>query len=96
MNEIIFNPLLLFIFNSPQEWILVIVAVALLFGANKLPELAKSLGQTRKAFKEGMREADEEENKPAVKPAPPTNFAQIDDEALLGEFKRRQAERLTE
>ena len=57
------KPSLLFIFSSPQEWILVIAAVSLLFGANKLPELAKSLGQTRKAFKEGMREAEEDEAK---------------------------------
>ena len=42
------------------EIILIVVALFLLFGASRLPQLAKSLGQTRKAFKDGMREAEEE------------------------------------
>lgn len=88
----------LFIFSSPQEWILVIAAVALLFGANKLPELAKSIGKTRNAFKEGMREADEEEfssqTKTAVSPEIRPAIAEVDDETLLNEMKRRQANQL--
>jgi TatA/E family protein of Tat protein translocase len=51
MNEPFLHPLMLFIFSSPIEWIIVIAAVVLLFGANKLPEMAKSLGQARKEFK---------------------------------------------
>ena len=43
------------------EIILVVAVLFLLFGASRLPQLAKSLGQSRKAFKEGMREAEEEE-----------------------------------
>ena len=43
------------------EILLIVAVVFLLFGASRLPQLAKSLGQTRKAFKEGMREAEEEE-----------------------------------
>ena len=43
------------------EIILIVAVLFLLFGATRLPQLAKSLGQTRKAFKEGMREAEEEE-----------------------------------
>jgi sec-independent protein translocase protein TatA len=43
------------------EIILIVAVLFLLFGASRLPQLAKSLGQTRKAFKEGMREAEEEE-----------------------------------
>lgn len=92
------NYLTLFIFSSPQEWILVIAAVALLFGANKLPELAKSIGKTRNAFKEGMREADEEEvlsrTKTAVSPEIRPLIAEVDDETLLNEIKRRQANQL--
>jgi sec-independent protein translocase protein TatA len=49
------------------EIILVVVALFLLFGASRLPQLAKSLGQTRKAFKDGMREAEEEERLDAEK-----------------------------
>ena len=43
------------------EIILIVAVLFLLFGATRLPQLAKSLGQSRKAFKEGMREAEEEE-----------------------------------
>ena len=89
---------LLFIFNSPQEWILVILVVFLLFGATRLPQLAKSLGQTRKAFKDGMREAEEEEAaeqrarlaaKSAGTAAPPPQIASMSDEELMAEMRRR-------
>ena len=43
------------------EIILIVAVLFLLFGASRLPQLAKSLGQSRKAFKEGLREAEEEE-----------------------------------
>ena len=43
------------------EILLIAVAVLLLFGARKLPALAKSLGQSIKEFKGGFREASTEE-----------------------------------
>jgi sec-independent protein translocase protein TatA len=98
MTELLFiKPMLLFIFNSPQEWILVFVAIFLLFGASRLPQLAKSLGQTRKAFKDGLREAEEEErieqeqkrlNPTMNAPAAPQISAMTDEE-LLAEMRRR-------
>ncbi|HEX8491362.1 MAG TPA: twin-arginine translocase TatA/TatE family subunit [Pyrinomonadaceae bacterium] len=46
-------------FGMPE--ILVILAiVVLLFGASRLPQLAKALGQSKRAFREGQDEADEE------------------------------------
>ena len=41
------------------EWIVVLVvaAIILLFGGSKLPQLAKALGQSKKAFKEGDRKS---------------------------------------
>ncbi|HRH41629.1 MAG TPA: twin-arginine translocase TatA/TatE family subunit [Pyrinomonadaceae bacterium] len=93
MSESLFNPLLLFIFDSPVQWMVVIAAISLLFGANKLPELAKSIGKAKKEFKKGMLEADEEE-KPEVKPNDPPVLANLDDEALLNEIRRRQAKQL--
>ena len=42
------------------EILLIVLALFLLFGASRLPQLAKSLGQSRKAFRDGMREAEEE------------------------------------
>ena len=47
---------MLFMLGLGTYEILIIVAILfLLFGATRLPQLAKSLGQTRTAFKDGMR-----------------------------------------
>lgn len=73
------------------EIILIVAVLFLLFGATRLPQLAKSLGATRKAFKEGMREAEEEEKAEQQKlpnaAAPQIN--QMSDEALMEEMRRR-------
>ena len=41
-----------------QEILLVLLIALLLFGAKKIPDLAKSLGKGIKEFKKGMREID--------------------------------------
>lgn len=46
---------------SGWEWIVVLLAVLLLFGGAKLPQLAKALGQSKRAFKEGLEEGSREE-----------------------------------
>ena len=43
------------------EWILILLAILLLFGGSKLPQLAKALGQSKRAFKEGLDEGAREE-----------------------------------
>jgi sec-independent protein translocase protein TatA len=52
------------------EIILIVAVVFLLFGASRLPKLAKSLGESRRAFKEGLREAEEAEKKEMTAGAP--------------------------
>ena len=47
------------------ELIAIVVVIFLLFGATRLPQLAKSLGQSKRAFKEGLDEGDKEELKEA-------------------------------
>ena len=83
---------LVLMFDSPIQIALVVGVVVLLFGAGKLPQLAKSLGQSRKAFKDGMREAEEEEKaeqqKLASAPVAP-QISQMSDEALAEEMRRR-------
>ncbi|HRI02265.1 MAG TPA: twin-arginine translocase TatA/TatE family subunit [Pyrinomonadaceae bacterium] len=74
------------------EILLVVAVLFLLFGATKLPQLAKSLGATKKAFKEGMREAEEEEKAEAQKLESKADTPQItnmSDEALMEEMRRR-------
>jgi sec-independent protein translocase protein TatA len=77
------------------EIILIVAVLFLLFGASRLPQLAKSFGQTRKAFKDGMREAEEEEkleqeNKQLNStPVAAPQISNMSDEALLEEMRRR-------
>ncbi|HYJ90635.1 MAG TPA: twin-arginine translocase TatA/TatE family subunit [Pyrinomonadaceae bacterium] len=73
------------------ELILIVVAVVLLFGASRLPQLAKSIGQSRKAFKDALREGAEEEL-PAAEPKKQfiSNTASaLSDEEILAEMQRR-------
>ncbi|MGB8265146.1 MAG: twin-arginine translocase TatA/TatE family subunit [Candidatus Velthaea sp.] len=51
------TPLLAF-FGNPLEIALVVGAAILLFGADKLPKLARSAGQAKKEFMVGQAEAD--------------------------------------
>lgn len=43
-----------------QELLLIFLAVVLLFGASKLPELAKSMGRSMGEFRRGQMEIDRE------------------------------------
>ena len=40
------------------ELIIILLIVVLIFGANRLPSLAKGLGSSVKNFKEGMRDGE--------------------------------------
>lgn len=54
------------------EIVLILAVVLILFGAKKLPELAKGLGTGIKEFKKATREVTEEVQKAAEEtPAPP-------------------------
>ena len=44
---------------------LIAIVIFLLFGATRLPQLAKALGQSKRAFKEGLDESEKEELKEA-------------------------------
>ena len=74
------------------EILLIVAVLFLLFGATRLPQLARSLGQSRKAFKEGMREAEEEETAERAKITASTATPQVSamsDADIEAEMKRR-------
>ena len=50
-------------FMGGYEWILIILAIILLFGGRKIPELMKGLGQGMKEFKKARNDQDKEEDK---------------------------------
>ncbi len=73
------------------EIILIVAVLFLLFGATRLPQLAKSLGQSRKAFKDGMREAEEEEKAEAqqrLSKADAPQISEVKDDVLAEEMRR--------
>ena len=43
-----------------QEILLILLIILLLFGAKKIPEIARGLGKSMSEFKKGLREVDEE------------------------------------
>jgi TatA/E family protein of Tat protein translocase len=73
---------LLFAIESPTIIILVVAAIFLLFGGSKLPQLAKALGQSKKAFKDGLDDATRDDRERS-------KLDSVDDEALFEEARRR-------
>lgn len=53
-----------------QELLIILAIVVLLFGAKKIPELAKGLGKGIKNFKAEMKNDDDEEIKTASSETP--------------------------
>ncbi len=47
-----------------QELLIVLLIILVLFGAKKIPELAKGLGQGIRNFKSGMREDEQQHLEP--------------------------------
>jgi len=54
-----FESLMMFVGGYEWVWIIVIVGV-LLFGAKKIPELARTLGKSKGEFEKGKIEGDKE------------------------------------
>ena len=44
-----------------MEWVWIALVVFVLFGARKLPELARAMGTSITQFKKGLKEGDEQE-----------------------------------
>jgi sec-independent protein translocase protein TatA len=91
----------LLMFESPWQWMIVLAVVLLLFGSSRLPQLAKSLAQSKRAFKEGLEEDEREEaarreKLRASSAEPRAALSDVDDEALFEEARRRAAQRRAE
>lgn len=56
---------------GPTELILIILIIVIIFGAKKLPELGKSMGEGIKNFKKSIATKDKNEDKPKDEPHPP-------------------------
>ena len=49
-------------------WVILVIGVVLLFGATKLPQIARNLGKAQGEFKKGLKEGNVEEG-PSTPPA---------------------------
>ncbi len=56
-------------FLSPMELMVVVGVIVLLFGASKIPQLMRGMGQGMGEFKKGLKEGNQEE--PPKSPPPP-------------------------
>jgi len=68
-----------------QELLVILVIVLILFGANRLPELARSLGSSLKEFKKGIDEGQAKE--PSVSPPSADRGAATAGERSCGQCK---------
>ena len=46
-----------------MEWVIILLAIVLLFGAKKIPELMKGLGSGIKEFKDAAKSDEDKEKK---------------------------------
>jgi sec-independent protein translocase protein TatA len=55
------------------EWLIIVAVLLLLFGAKRLPDMARSVGQSARVFKGEMKgmKADDESAKPDAPADPP-------------------------
>jgi sec-independent protein translocase protein TatA len=62
---------------QPWHWVIVIAVFVLLFGAKKLPDAARSLGQSMRIFKSEVKEM-KDKPEAAEKPATPIESERAD------------------
>ena len=68
---------------GPTELIIVLIIVLLLFGAAKLPKLARSMGEAQREVKRGLHEESQELPEPAPDEKVTMTRAELD--AMLAE-----------
>ena len=100
------GPAVLAFFSPEGMGLALVLALVLIFGANQLPKMARSIGEASKEFKKTQQEAADEEAAKAQAPTPPPpaplppaddriTLSKADLEALLAERDakaRREAE----
>lgn len=63
--------------DDPVVWVLIIAVVIFLFGANKIPQFAKALGQARREFDQASKELTNPSAAPVAQPVATTSAATV-------------------
>ena len=77
----------MFSMPSGGQWLVILAIVILLFGAKKIPELAKGLGKGIKTFKSEMDSSESDTKETSKLEEKPTNKDFADSEINTGEKK---------
>lgn len=72
---------------GPGQWLIILLIIVLLFGAKKIPELAKGLGKGIKTFKSEMSSDEADIKETGKLEEKPTNKDFADSEINTGEKK---------
>lgn len=72
---------------GPGQWLIILLIIVLLFGAKKIPELAKGLGKGIKTFKSEMSSDETDIKETGKLEEKPTNKDFADSEINTGEKK---------
>ncbi len=69
------------LFNSPSQWLILIIVCLVIFGAKRLPEIARSLGRSLGEFKKVRKEMEQElleEEKRVAAPKPADDAVEVE------------------
>jgi len=80
---------------GPTELLIILAVLVLLFGASKLPELARGSGRALRIFKaetKGLMDDDDDDAPDAAQSSPERTQAQLELEAKQRDIAARQAE----
>lgn len=67
---------------GPQEMIIILVIVLVLFGGTQLPKLARNLGRAQKEFKDGIEDGQRSASTTTTSPTATTITTSRDDDIV--------------
>ncbi|MCX2683851.1 twin-arginine translocase TatA/TatE family subunit [Campylobacter sp. MIT 21-1685] len=73
---------------SGTQWLIILLIIVLLFGAKKIPELAKGLGKGIKTFKDEMNTDEQVKNTQKISEKPNETTVKTEQNADFNENKK--------